>query len=95
MPGQCTCNIRQWKAPENPGGNGEKVLLVSIYFCCYSDSPIVGMVLSMMEGTVSRKALPRLEDAVIAGLQLLGNICVEYSSGQAKVWTLMFPSMLW
>ncbi|XP_065900529.1 ataxin-10-like isoform X2 [Dysidea avara] len=57
------------------------------------DSPIVGVVLGMMEGVVTRKALPRLEDVAIAGLQLLGNVCVEYSAGQEKVWTLMFPSM--
>jgi len=48
-----------------------------------------------MEGVVDKKALPRLEHVITAGLQLLGNICVEYPTGQEKVWTLMFPGIFW
>jgi len=53
------------------------------------------VVLDMMEGAVGRKTFPRLQQAITTGLQLLGNICVEYPTGKEKVWTLMFPSMFW
>lgn len=61
----------------------------------YSDSSVPDIVVKLI-GIDDEKAKVFMGfETVIVGLQLLGNLCVDFRNGQDKVWYLLYPNLLW
>ena len=61
-------------------------------FTISSDSMVPDMAVKLMDATNGKTSI--LTGFETIALQLLGNLCVGFTSGQDKVWSLLYPNIL-
>lgn len=56
------------------------------------DSPVPDAIIKLID-RVDGKPIATLDGFETIALQLLGNLCVDFRSGQDKIWSLLYPHL--